>query len=213
MRPRKRKLNEAQQRWVISWWRALQPRGPEDAALPGELSGMGRGERAQLRRCRTADELLAQPSVLMLANRLVSLNGEKGFLPDQASSYEHIAWVAGALALVKENVDDDKTLAWRLGYGAGNDRIKMSELRFKALQRSTTPDDSFNQFCRAVQLAGCKADVACLADDLLSWLDEQGRTTGNASSSVKFHWAYDYYLSNKDRNAAEEPEFNKEINK
>ena len=88
MKPRKLKLNDAQQRWVRDWWRALQPRGDGDEPLPGELWAMGRGERAQLRRCSAADELLGHAATLLLAARLVALNKEKGPLPDDARSYE-----------------------------------------------------------------------------------------------------------------------------
>lgn len=135
MRPRKLKLNDAQQHWVRDWWRALQPRGEGDAPLPGPLWAMGRGERAQLRRCADADELLGHASTLLLAERLIALD-EGGCLPDEPYSYERLAWIAGVLAMVKNDVRDGKSLAWRLGHGAGHDRPKMSELRFKAMQRS-----------------------------------------------------------------------------
>ena len=58
---RKTKLNEAQQRWVRDWWQALQPRVEGDAALPGILWAMGRGERARLRRCWTKRVMRKSP--------------------------------------------------------------------------------------------------------------------------------------------------------
>jgi CRISPR system Cascade subunit CasB len=211
MKSRKAKLNQAQQGWVREWWRALQPRQPDDAPLPGELWAMGRGERAQLRRCEDVDGLLAHAATLLLAERLIALDGERGFLLDEARTYERLAWVTGVLALVKEDARDGKSLAWRLGHGAGNERPKMSELRFKTLQRSSAVADLFRHWRRAVQLAEGCADVARLADDLLSWQIELDRSVIRASEGVRFHWACDYYLSARDRAAIDETEFNKEI--
>ena len=210
MKPRKLKMNEAQQRWVREWWRALQPRSEGDDLLPGALSGMGRGDRAQLRRCGNANELLAHRSTLLLASRLVSLGDGSRFLSDDAASYERIAWAGGVLALIKEDLRDNKSLAFHLSQQTG-DRPKMSEMRFNALQRSSALHELFKHWRRAVRLAGCKVDVVRLADDLLSWMDERNETAARTSSSVMFHWAYDYYLSTREKSAAEEPQFNKEI--
>ncbi|MFZ2288682.1 MAG: type I-E CRISPR-associated protein Cse2/CasB [Halopseudomonas yangmingensis] len=213
MKPRKPRLNEAQQRWVRDWWRALQPRAEGDEPIPGELTAMGRGERAQLRRCADADELLAQAATLLLAHRLVALNGERGPLPDNSLSYERMAWVAGVLANVKDDRRDGKSLAIHLGQAADAERPPMSELRFRAMLRGTAMQELFLHWRRALQLAGGKTDVARLADDLLSWQIDQGQSAAQASNGVKFHWAYDYYLSARDRAAAKEPEFNKEMSK
>lgn len=208
---RKAKLNEAQQRWVREWWQALQPRVEGDAALPGILWAMGRGERARLRRCSDAEELLAQAATLLLAQRLIVLDGGKGGLPDMPRSYEQVAWVAGVLAMVKEDTRDGKSLVFALGNAAGNERPKMSDVRFKSLQRSTRMPDLFLQWRRAVQLNGAAVDVVRLADDLLRWQAELGQTGTRASEGVKFQWACDYYLSARERAATEEPASNKEI--
>lgn len=212
MKPRRRRLNLEQQRWVRDWWRALQPREKDDKPLPPQLWPMGRGERAQLRRCANAEALLFHPATLLLAERLIELDGERGALPDRADSYENVAWVAGVLAEVKADQPDGKTLAWHLGREVGQARKPMSTLRFQNLQRAMLPADLFVQWRRAVQLADGKADVALLADDLLSWLIELGRSPARASDGVKFHWACDYYLSDRDRAAAAEKDaFNQEI--
>lgn len=211
MKSRKFRLNEAQQSWVRKWWQALQPRVEGDTALPGVLWAMGRGERAQLRRCADAEELLGHAATLLLARQLIELNDAKGPLPDAALSYEQVAWVAGVLAVVKEDARDGRSLALLLGHGAGNERPVMSELRFKNLQRASSLDDLFVQWRRAVQLAGGVVDVARLADDLLSWQRELGRVAARASDGIKFHWACDYYLSSRDRDAAKDVETDKEI--
>src|SRR5690606_9980238 len=87
MRPRKPKLNEAQRNWVRDWWRALQPREAGSEALPARLTGIGRGDRARLRRCATADELLGEPSVLLFADQLIALGGEQWPLSKAAITY------------------------------------------------------------------------------------------------------------------------------
>jgi CRISPR system Cascade subunit CasB len=212
MKSRKPRLNPNQQQWVRDWWRALQPRKEGEAPPSGELWAMGRGARAQLRRCADAEELLGQVATLLLAHRLVALGGDKGWLSNTALSYERVAWVAGVLATVKEDRHDGKSLACHLGHGPDHERPKMSELRFKALLRSPSVDDLFRHWRRAVQLADGKADVAQLVDDLLSWQIELDRSVPRASDGVKFHWAYDYYLSARDRAAVEKtPESNQEI--
>lgn len=210
MRPRKPKLNEAQRNWVRDWWRALQPREAGSEALPARLTGIGRGDRARLRRCATADELLGEPSVLLFADQLIALGGEQWPLPKAAITYERLALVAGALARVKEDARDQRSLAWRLGNGSGEERPAMSESRFKRLQRTQVIDELFLQWRRAVQLAAGEVDVAQLAEDLLTWQLELGQSATRASDGVKFRWAYDYYLSARDRAAAEDPESNKE---
>lgn len=211
MKSRRFKLNEEQRRWVRNWWKALQPRVEGDAVLPSVLGAMGRGERAQLRRCAEAEELLGHAATLLLAQRLIELNDEKGPVPDTPLSYERLAWVAGVLAVVKEDIHDGKSLALLLGNAAGNERPKMSELRFKMLQSRSSVADLFVQWRRAVQLADGALDVARLADDLLSWQIELELVAARASDGVKFHWACDYYLSSRDRDAAKDVESDKEI--
>ncbi|MBA1262331.1 type I-E CRISPR-associated protein Cse2/CasB [Stutzerimonas stutzeri] len=203
-------MNPAQHDWVRKWWRALQPREAGSESLPATLVGMGRRERARLRRCGTADELLGEPSVLLLADQLIALGGEQWPLFKEAITYERLALVAGVLAKVKEDARDQRSLARRLGNGSGDERAAMSELRFKRLQRAEDIDDLFLQWRRAVQLAAGKVDVAQLADDLLTWQLELGQSATRASDGVKFRWAYDYYLSARDRAAADDPEPNKE---
>ena len=210
MKPRKFKMSERQRQWVRDWWRSLQPREQDKDDLPGELRGQGRSDRARLRRCMTAEELLSNSATLLFARRLIALGGDSKTFSDESRVYEQLAWVAGALAHVKEDLNDDKTLASHLGKASGGERPAMSELRFKALQATSMTEDYFLQIRRAIQLADRKTDVARLADDLFAWQLERGQSALRASSGVKFHWAYDYYLSAGQKAAADEPESIKE---
>ena len=210
MKPRKCRMSDKQLQWVRDWWRSLQPREQDKDALPGELRGQGRADRARLRRCQNAEELLSNSATLLFARRLIALGGGSKVFSDESKTYEQLAWVAGALALVKEDPHDDRTLAFRLGKALGGERPVMSELRFRSLQAAAATEDYFLQIRRAIQLADRKTDVARLADDLLSWQLERGQSALRASSGVKFHWAYDYYLSVGQKAAADEPESLKE---
>ena len=210
MKPRKCRMSDKQLQWVRDWWRSLQPREQDKDALPGELRGQGRADRARLRRCENVEELLSNSATLLFARRLIALGGGSKVFSDESKTYEQLAWVAGALALVKEDPHDDRTLAFRLGKALGGERPAMSELRFQSLQAATTTEDYFLQIRRAIQLADRKTDVARLADDLLAWQLEHGQSALRASSGVKFHWAYDYYLSAGQKAAADEPESIKE---
>ena len=210
MTPRKCRMSDKQLQWVRDWWRSLQPREQDKDALPGELRGQGRADRARLRRCENVEELLSNSATLLFARRLIALGGGSKVFSDESKTYEQLAWVAGALALVKEDPHDDRTLAFRLGKALGGERPAMSELRFQSLQAATTTEDYFLQIRRAIQLADKKTDVARLADDLFAWQLEHGQSALRASSGVKFHWAYDYYLSAGQKAAADEPESIKE---
>ena len=203
-------MSDKQLQWVRDWWRSLQPREQDKDALPGELRGQGRADRARLRRCENVEELLSNSATLLFARRLIALGGGSKVFSDESKTYEQLAWVAGALALVKEDPHDDRTLAFRLGKALGGERPAMSELRFQSLQAATTTEDYFPQIRRAIQLADRKTDVARLADDLFAWQLERGQSALRASSGVKFHWAYDYYLSAGQKAAADEPESIKE---
>ena len=210
MKPRKCRMSDKQLQWVRDWWRSLQPREQDKDALPGELRGQGRADRARLRRCENVEELLSNSATLLFARRLIALGGGSKVFSDESKTYEQLAWAAGALALVKEDPHDDRTLAFRLGKALGGERPAMSELRFQSLQAATTTEDYFLQIRRAIQLADKKTDVARLADDLFAWQLEHGQSALRASSGVKFHWAYDYYLSAGQKAAADEPESIKE---
>ena len=210
MKPRKFRMSEKQRQWVRDWWRSLHPRDQDQDALPSELRGQGRADRARLRRCQNAEELLSNSATLLFARRLIALGGGSKVFSDESQAYEQLAWVAGALAHVKEDPGDERTLAFRLGKALGGERPAMSELRFQSLQAATTTEDYFLQIRRAIQLADKKTDVARLADDLFAWQLEHGQSALRASSGVKFHWAYDYYLSAGQKAAADEPESIKE---
>ena len=60
MKPREFRMSEKQRQWVRDWWRSLDPRDQDKDALPGELRGQGRADRARLRRYQNTEELLSK---------------------------------------------------------------------------------------------------------------------------------------------------------
>lgn len=184
----KPQLNPAQRQWVREWWRALQPIPLGEAQPPGNLRGLGRGARAELRRCNHATEVVTQSAFFPLAKKLIELSDGK--LQNDMADYERIAWVAAVLSHIKTNLNDDKSLAIHL-------RENLSELRFRSLLKADTIEDLFMHWKRAIQINDYKADVAKLADDLMAWqLDiptSRGFTQQNASESIRFAWSMDYF--------------------
>ena len=211
MRGRKPSLETTQRNWVRQWWEALQPRKADSPPAEGILATFDRGTRAQLRRCASAEDLLAQPAALVLTDSLIRKGSGRWPLADEPATYLHAALTAGILAQVRRDTADGKTLAQRLATPPPNsDRPPMSELRFRRLQGARGTADLFLQIQRAVQLVEA-TDVAQLADDLLTWLAEHDLPPDRSSDSVKFRWAYDYHLSARDRKVAEDPISDKEL--
>lgn len=93
MKPRKFRMSEKQRQWVRDWWRSLDPGDQDKDAMPGELRGQGRADRARLRRCQNAEELLSKSATLLFARRLIALGGSSKVFSDESQVYEKLAWV------------------------------------------------------------------------------------------------------------------------
>lgn len=178
---------------VRTWWKALQPAERSAESDTWQSNGvkvqtrffLDRGDRARLRRCQTIADAALQSSTW-------SLGAALGL---EESDSEALLLVASVLAHVKEDAMDNRSLAYVLGVEpvVKDGKPRLSELRFQRLMRADGPNDFLQQLRRALGIAGGRADVATLADDLFDWSVE--RTYGyRRSSSVKFRWARDYYL-------------------
>src|SRR5690606_27084457 len=95
------------------------------------------------------------------------------------------------------------TFAANLAQGARSGGAAMSELRFRQLRAATNPDDLLRLWRRALHLAGRRADVANLADDLYTWLIEVETGEASPMNSARFHWAWDYYRQSRDADDSE----------
>lgn len=173
------KLSQSEAESLRRWWRSLDD---------------NRGDRAQLRRAQSPDDILLTAAFAHFLQ----------FLPKEwveNMSLSDLAVVAAVLARVKTDILDERaTLAKSLATPKdGGSKAAMSELRFQQLQKSRTPQDFFTRLCRAVQLLGGKANVALLTQDILHWLAEH--RYGPASKPgqrLAVRWASDYYLQIKD---------------
>ena len=116
MKAQRRYLDDTQHSWLRQWWQALQPREEgATAKLPGELLGLGRGDRARLKRCSGLDDLLLESATHRLAGRLMTLEAGKQWPRFNSADYAPLALLAGALAHVLEDSGDGASLAARLG--------------------------------------------------------------------------------------------------
>jgi CRISPR system Cascade subunit CasB len=119
--------------------------------------------------------------------------------PRFEGDYVAVALIAGALASVREDAADHRSLAAQLG----GEAPVMSELRFLRLMRAADLDDFYRQLQRALQLASRKTDVAVLANDIVAWLLEQTSPLPDPNQRFKARWARDYYLPARERAVVE----------
>ncbi|MBT1538817.1 type I-E CRISPR-associated protein Cse2/CasB [Ralstonia solanacearum] len=194
MSPHKHYLDDAQRKWVRSWWQALQPREGKSTAPAGALALLGRGDRAGLKRCSGMAELLTEGATFQLAERLLSLESAKE-RARFADDYDEVALVAGVLSHVSQDRANGKSVIAGLGRSGRDATPKLSEIRFRRLLQGRDLDDFYRQLVRVVQLAERTADVAQLADDALAWWRERSHAAVMPSHGVRFRWARDYYLA------------------
>lgn len=173
------KLSPGEAECIRRWWNSLDD---------------NRGDRAQLRRAQSPDDILLTPAFAHFLQLLPKEWVEVAMLSD-------LAMVAAVLARVKTDVLDERaTLAKNLATPKeGGGKAVMSELRFQQLQKSRTPQDFFTRLCRAVQLLGGRANVVLLTQDILHWLAEyRYGPSSKPEQRLAVRWASDYYMQIKD---------------
>lgn len=181
-----KKLNDQDVKCLKSWWHWLDD---------------NRGDRAQLRRAESPDDILLTPAFAHFLQKMPeswrkgeSEKGEKLLITD-------MGMIAAVLARVKtEPNDSDITFAKSLAKAKeGGSKAAMSELRFQQLQKSRTPEDFYIRICRAVNLLGGKVNIASLADDIAHWLAEfRYGPASKPADRLAVRWASDYYAVYKD---------------
>ncbi|MGB0128943.1 MAG: type I-E CRISPR-associated protein Cse2/CasB [Rhodocyclaceae bacterium] len=208
------RLSPPQKEIVRDWWFWLQPESQNDPAVKTKLAhqfgGFARVKRATLRRCAEPSLVLLEPAFhrLMLKLQAVTEPGDK-----VRADADAFALVAGLLAWVEsEPARDipDRSFAALLGSPKekGADRPRMSHLRFARLQTADSEADFYQQFRRAIELAGKQADVVCLAEELLDWQREfHGQKPDKPKDRIQVRWATAYFSALKpDTAAATSPE-------
>jgi len=161
--------DETKHRELREWWESLD---------------QNRGERAELRRCETPNEILPAKAF----HRLCRL------LPEwERRDLLALAVVAGVLAHVKESAYG--SFPRQLGTPKeGSDKPLFSELRFQQLLASDGHAEFFQRLRRAIQQADGVADVCLLADGILHWAaDRAGQFAERPSQRFRYTWARDYF--------------------
>ncbi len=159
---------------LLSWWHWLDD---------------NRGDRAQLRRAKSADDILLTAAFSHFLQKM----------PDRWSEAHNMAitdaaMVAAIVSRIKKN-EEKISFAKHLGFPKdGGGQSAMSELRFQQLQKSRTSDEFFTRICRAIALLGGKSNVVSVADDVLHWLSEQRfGPSSKPQDRLAVRWASDYY--------------------
>lgn len=151
------------------WWAELHRSNQEKGVSR-------RGDRAELKRCRTIDEIYLVPGFHRLRYQVRDAN-----LP---ISDERLALVAGVLAEVREKAGDEsfgKRMAKRAD---GSDRAQVSGLRFRRLIQLEEPNDLYARLRRTIRLCDRRTSIGRLAADVAYW-----------GPKTKRNWANDYYQS------------------
>jgi len=153
---------------VFQWWEEMQP--DQQGGGPNR-----RGERAELKRCKTLEEILLVPRFQILRRKLQAAG--RGYLPAAAT-------MAGVLAHVEENQEQYSFAQWLALPKAKDTGPRLSELRFRRLMRAKSHDELFIDLIRVLPLAGNTAPVKDLARDISRWNDYTRR-----------QWVFDYFDS------------------
>jgi len=143
---------------LVEWWGGLE---------------RARGDRAALRRCRSAQEIAFVPAFDRLRHdlsRIAPVDAEK------------LAVVAGILSHVRKN-DYSLRFAQQMATSKdGGDRARVSGLRFRRLLKIEGRDDLYGAIVRIVRLLDGSVNIASLADGVYWW-----------NERTKNNWAFDYY--------------------
>lgn len=134
-----------------------------------------RGERAELRRCQTLEEVLLTEAYHKLRMKLAGA----GFTP---ASEDQLAAVAGVLAHVDEHAPEQSRIAAQMGGGSSDQEAPVSGKRFRRLLRRDRREDLYLPLVRIIRLLGRRVHVSALAQDVYYW----GR-------DVRRRWARHYY--------------------
>ena len=161
-----------------TWWMAVcDPRAGDP------------GARAQLRRCRTTNEVLSIPAGVRLPRMLGDLPRRGDRIGRQFSRALDIARV---LAHVTEDTGAHpmRDVGWPTFPGSRREGEmdkgpRLSEARFRRLLQSESGEELVAQFIRLIALMGGCANVAALSEAFRWWDHPDGR--------AKQRWAFEYF--------------------
>lgn len=135
--------------------------------------------RAVLRRCASIDEVALSDAYQRFYRYMLACNA---WLADSKNwQKDKLAAIAGLLAHVKTEPENAEHLSVTM-YDKRNEKLLVSELRFRNLLKIESTDDLFVGLRRTLPLIDNKANVYQLANDVYYWSDE-----------IRKKWAYSYH--------------------
>ncbi|HEB87800.1 MAG TPA: type I-E CRISPR-associated protein Cse2/CasB [Gammaproteobacteria bacterium] len=141
-----------------------------------------RGARAELRRCKSVDEVVMTVVFQRLCHRL------RPAFEGQSNWEDRLAAIVGLLSHVEE-ITTGGSLARQMSMPEGG-RPVVSELRFRRLlQRDRT--ELYTALVRVLRMLKGKADIHDLAHAVFYWGNE-----------IKKKWAYDYFPNVPEKKSA-----------
>ena len=162
------RTEEAQQN-LLKWWREMHD---------------DKGERARLRRCETPTEAALCKSVFRL----------RILLPFWNNQPEILATLAGILSHV-ENHNASASFARQLAQPKeGGSKPLLSEHRFQKLMKSRDWNEFYQSLRRVLQLMHKQANVLSLADGIIRWGREYGKTAElPPGKGLNFFWSNEFF--------------------
>lgn len=153
------------------WWQGLDTTASDHA--DGNFRS-NRGVRAELRRCRTSDEVLLCAGFYQARDLMkrdgVELNDDK------------LATVVGLIVWIEQ--DNKESRFGRLLRGSGDARF--SDLRFRRLIEARDHAELYRRLRPAIDLLGRSVNVEQFAQDVYFW-------SPKTENPVRRRWAEDYY--------------------
>lgn len=152
---------------LVTWWRQLDDR---------------RGLRAQLRRARSAQEVVMCAGYHELRFELL---GSQGALSELGQRHESLCSLIRVLAHVKEH-DPNATLARRAGAPKepGQEKARVSEVRFRRVMTCEERAQLADETLAVMGLLDARFDIIDFAYSVLFW-----------GAQRRMRWADDYFTA------------------
>ena len=127
-----------------------------------------KGERAELRRCTSPEQVLLTAGFRRLYDKYY-----QWFNPD-TERFLALACAAGVIAHVQENVEDEqKSFAKQMAiFKPDTEQPKVSPMRFDQLQKSYSWDEFYRRLIRIVRLLDKQVNIISMTDAIFHWCKE-----------------------------------------
>lgn len=149
------------------------------------------GERARLRRAESPDDVLLTEAF----RRFLQVMPEAWGSPKQLPASALVAAIVAHANCHEKGQYDNVSFASQLATPRdGDDKPRLSELRFQQLQKSHDPTEFFRRLLRALRILDRNVNIPSLANDALHWMEEYRKgVERNPQDRLVFCWASDYY--------------------